>query len=150
MAVACAAAELLRRRSLNVDLVMLIEGEEESGSGGFREAVHKNKVREPMHASETPLMGQRAGFDWQNRRDSHQVARFSRLITGTLISVPSNSTWIDETTPCITYGLRGVVHCSIEVSSSNAKLAFELTRHRYSTTDQTCILESREVRQQSQ
>lgn len=45
MAVACAAAELLRRRSLNIDLVMLIEGEEESGSGGFREAVQKNKVR---------------------------------------------------------------------------------------------------------
>ena len=45
MAVACAAAELLRRRSLNADLVMLIEGEEESGSGGFREAVQKNKVR---------------------------------------------------------------------------------------------------------
>jgi di- and tripeptidase len=45
MAVACAAAELLRRRSLNVDLVMLIEGEEESGSRGFREAVQKNKVR---------------------------------------------------------------------------------------------------------
>ena len=47
VAVACAAAELLRRRSLNVDLVMLIEGEEESGSGGFREAVQKNKVRNP-------------------------------------------------------------------------------------------------------
>ena len=45
MAVACAVGELLRRRSLNVDLVMLIEGEEESGSRGFREAVQKNKVR---------------------------------------------------------------------------------------------------------
>jgi di- and tripeptidase len=45
-AVACAVAELLRRRLLNVDLVMLIEGEEESGSVGFREAVQKNKVRD--------------------------------------------------------------------------------------------------------
>ncbi|KAF7365438.1 Beta-Ala-His dipeptidase [Mycena venus] len=30
----------------------------------------------------------------------------------------SNSTWIAEDTPCITYGLRGVVHCSLEISSS--------------------------------
>ncbi|KAJ7134317.1 hypothetical protein C8R44DRAFT_662695 [Mycena epipterygia] len=29
----------------------------------------------------------------------------------------SNSTWIAENTPCITYGLRGVVHCSLEISS---------------------------------
>ena len=27
----------------------------------------------------------------------------------------SNSYWIEETRPCITYGLRGVVHVSIEV-----------------------------------
>ncbi|KAK7021218.1 beta-Ala-His dipeptidase [Favolaschia claudopus] len=30
----------------------------------------------------------------------------------------SNSTWIAEDIPCITYGLRGVVHCSLEISSS--------------------------------
>ncbi|KAJ7043858.1 hypothetical protein C8F04DRAFT_1070669 [Mycena alexandri] len=29
----------------------------------------------------------------------------------------SNSTWIAEDTPCITYGLRGVVHCALEISS---------------------------------
>lgn len=45
IAVACAAAELLRKRSLGVDLVMLVEGEEESGSVGFREAIQRNKVR---------------------------------------------------------------------------------------------------------
>lgn len=44
MAIACAAANLLRRRSLDVDLVMLIEGEEETGSKGFMEAVKWNKV----------------------------------------------------------------------------------------------------------
>ena len=27
----------------------------------------------------------------------------------------SNSTWINDESPCITYGLRGVVHCSVEV-----------------------------------
>lgn len=44
MAVACAAAELLQRRALDVDLVLLIEGEEEAGSSGFKEAVKKHKV----------------------------------------------------------------------------------------------------------
>ncbi|KZT19994.1 glutathione degradosome [Neolentinus lepideus HHB14362 ss-1] len=31
----------------------------------------------------------------------------------------SNSTWITEDPPCITYGLRGVVRCSIEISSKS-------------------------------
>ena len=44
MAVACAAADLLARRALGVDLVMLVEGEEEAGSGGFVEAVKRHKV----------------------------------------------------------------------------------------------------------
>jgi hypothetical protein len=26
-----------------------------------------------------------------------------------------NSYWIGEETPCITYGLRGVIHCNLEV-----------------------------------
>ena len=72
MAVACAAAELLRRRTLNVDLVMLIEGEEEFGSGGFKEAVHKNKVgilcTQVKHFNEV-----RAGPDWPCGCDPHQV-----------------------------------------------------------------------------
>ena len=42
--VATAAAELLSRRSLHADLVFVIEGEEESGSGGFDEAVRKYRV----------------------------------------------------------------------------------------------------------
>jgi di- and tripeptidase len=44
MAVACAAAELLGRRALGLDLVFLIEGEEEAGSTGFADAVRKHKV----------------------------------------------------------------------------------------------------------
>lgn len=43
MAVACAAAELLSKRSLAVDLVFLIEGEEECGSTGFGDAVKRHK-----------------------------------------------------------------------------------------------------------
>lgn len=44
MATACAAAELLLRRELGLDVVFLIEGEEEAGSRGFGEAVKKYKV----------------------------------------------------------------------------------------------------------
>lgn len=47
LAVACAASEMLARRALDVDLVMLIEGEEEAGSVGFAEAVRRHKVRFP-------------------------------------------------------------------------------------------------------
>ncbi|KAH9829631.1 Zn-dependent exopeptidase [Rhodofomes roseus] len=83
MAVACAAAELLGRRALDLDLVMLIEGEEEAGSGGFVEAVKRNK---------------------------NAIGPIDAILV-------SNSTWIAEDTPCITYGLRGVVHCNVQISS---------------------------------
>lgn len=49
MAVACAAAELLGRRALDLDLVFLIEGEEEAGSGGFEESVRRHKVCRLSH-----------------------------------------------------------------------------------------------------
>ncbi|KAI0785192.1 Zn-dependent exopeptidase [Abortiporus biennis] len=88
MAVACAAAELLRKRALDLDLVMLIEGEEEAGSGGFSDAVKKHK---------------------------HLIGPIDAILV-------SNSTWISEDTPCITYGLRGVVHCKVEISSKGPDL----------------------------
>lgn len=44
LAAAFAAAELLSRRALGLDLVFLIEGEEECGSTGFGAAVRKYKV----------------------------------------------------------------------------------------------------------
>ncbi|KAJ9119569.1 hypothetical protein QFC22_003278 [Naganishia vaughanmartiniae] len=43
MAVACAAASLQERRLLDVDLTMIIEGEEESGSAGFVQALTRFK-----------------------------------------------------------------------------------------------------------
>ncbi|KAI0350342.1 Zn-dependent exopeptidase [Trametes cingulata] len=88
MAVACAAADLLARRALGVDLVLLIEGEEEAGSGGFVETVKRHK-------------------DAIGPIDSILV---------------SNSTWIAEDTPCITYGLRGVVHCNVEIYNDGPDL----------------------------
>lgn len=44
MAVAGAASELRGKGQLDVDVVLLIEGEEESGSEGFKEAVQEFKV----------------------------------------------------------------------------------------------------------
>jgi di- and tripeptidase len=44
IAVACAAADLLGKRALGLDLVFLIEGEEEVGSTGFAGAVKGHKV----------------------------------------------------------------------------------------------------------
>ncbi|KAL0579213.1 hypothetical protein V5O48_002775 [Marasmius crinis-equi] len=84
MAVAFAAGELLYRRALGVDVVFLIEGEEESGSSGFEEAVRKYK---------------------------DDIGDIDEILI-------SNSTWISEDQPCITYGLRGVIHCSLTISSS--------------------------------
>ncbi|KAE9389922.1 Zn-dependent exopeptidase [Gymnopus androsaceus JB14] len=81
IAVAFAAAELLYRRALGVDVVFLIEGHEECGSTNFSTAVDKYK---------------------------DQIGHIDAILV-------SNSTWISEDSPCITYGLRGVVHCSIEI-----------------------------------
>lgn len=44
IAVAFAAAELLYKRSLGVDVVFLVEGQEECGSMNFSSAVDKYKV----------------------------------------------------------------------------------------------------------
>ncbi|WVQ83904.1 hypothetical protein IAT38_006048 [Cryptococcus sp. DSM 104549] len=43
MAVACAASTLRQKRELDVDLVMIIEGEEEAGSRGFASTVRAHK-----------------------------------------------------------------------------------------------------------
>jgi hypothetical protein len=37
----------MQERALDIDVVLLIEGEEEVGSAGFQEAVRKNQVRGP-------------------------------------------------------------------------------------------------------
>ncbi|KAF8073641.1 hypothetical protein FPV67DRAFT_1605948 [Lyophyllum atratum] len=88
IAIACAAAELLSRRALGLDLVFLIEGEEECGSAGFGQAVKKYK---------------------------DEIGHIDAILV-------SNSTWIGEDKPCITYGLRGVVHCALEISSDHPDL----------------------------
>ncbi|KAA8909966.1 hypothetical protein FN846DRAFT_775710 [Sphaerosporella brunnea] len=83
-----AAGELLQEGKLDSDIVFLIEGEEESGSRGFKQTVQKNKS----------LIGP---VDWV---------------------LLANSYWLDDETPCLTYGLRGVLHATITVESENPDL----------------------------
>lgn len=83
-----AAAELWANKNLANDIVFLIEGQEESGSPGFRSAVesHVNTV---------------GPIDW---------------------ILLSNSYWLDDTTPCLNYGLRGVINLRIRVSANRSDL----------------------------
>ncbi len=99
LAVACAASELLRQRALDCDLVMLLEGEEEAGSVGFSDSVKRNKV----------TMKSLSPFKF--------TKSLQELVGHVDAILVSNSTWISEDRPCITYGLRGVIHCSVVVSA---------------------------------
>ena len=72
---------------------MLVEGEEETGSAGFQEAVRAH-------------------------RD---------LIGDIDVILVSNSYWIGEDIPCLTWGLRGVIHATVKVSGS-AKLGLRARR----------------------
>ena len=55
-----------------MDLVFLIEGEEENGSTGFRDAVQRHKVRF-LYCCRSKSADVLAGFDWRNRRHPCQV-----------------------------------------------------------------------------
>ncbi|GAA5958312.1 hypothetical protein JCM3765_004788 [Sporobolomyces pararoseus] len=88
LAVAAAASELRAKQALEVDLVMVIEGEEETGSAGFQDAIRKNR----------DLIGE---ID---------------------VIFVSNSYWIGEQIPCLTFGLRGVIHATIKVESDQPDL----------------------------
>lgn len=78
-----AAGELVQEQALASDIVFLIDGEEESGSRGFANAVRKNKE----------LIG---NVDW---------------------ILLANSYWLGDEVPCLTYGLRGVIHATVEIES---------------------------------
>ncbi|EWC46418.1 hypothetical protein DRE_04361 [Drechslerella stenobrocha 248] len=83
-----AAGELAQRNELTSNIVFLIEGEEEAGSRGFKDAVKRCK----------DFIGP---IDW---------------------ILLANSYWLDDDAPCVTYGLRGVVHASVEIESDKPDL----------------------------
>ncbi len=88
LAAVYAVAELIAEKSLNSDVVFLIEGEEECGSRGFEKAVRQNKK----------LIGD---IDW---------------------ILLANSYWLDDYIPCLTYGLRGVIHATVRIESEHPDL----------------------------
>lgn len=83
-----AVSKLLSRGNLTADVVFLLEGEEESGSRGFEDAVRRNK----------PFIGP---INW---------------------ILLANSYWLDDEVPCLTYGLRGVLRATVEVTSDEPDL----------------------------
>jgi len=107
LAVAAAAAERRRAQEMEVDLVMVIEGEEETGSAGFQEAIRKNRVR--RLSAVRPLASPRS------EAVLTLLALVQDLIGDIDVILVSNSYWLGETVPCLTFGLRGVIHASVKV-----------------------------------
>jgi di- and tripeptidase len=83
MAALYGAVDLVHAKQLDSDITFLIEGEEESGSRGFKEAVRRHK----------------------------------ELIGEVDYILLANSYWLDDDVPCLTYGLRGVLHATVKVDS---------------------------------
>ncbi|KAM3554573.1 hypothetical protein ARSEF4850_006398 [Beauveria asiatica] len=78
-----AVTDLMQAKQLENDIIFLIEGEEEYGSRGFKEAVRQNKDR---------------------------IGHIDYVLL-------ANSYWLDDEVPCLTYGLRGVLHATVCVDS---------------------------------
>ena len=86
-------AELYHRQQLNCDVVFIIEGEEECGSIGFQKVINDNKQ---LISGGSGGGNGTTGIDW---------------------IMLSNSYWLDDLTPCLNYGLRGVINASITIKS---------------------------------
>lgn len=85
MAALYAVVDCQNEGLLESDVIFLIEGEEESGSRGFKDAVKRNKD----------------------------------LIGDVDYILLANSYWLDDDVPCLTYGLRGVLHATVSVESNH-------------------------------
>lgn len=85
MAALYGVVDLVHKKELDSDVTFLIEGEEESGSRGFKDAVRRHK----------DLIG-----------DIDYI-------------ILANSYWLDDEVPCLTYGLRGVLHATVKVDSKH-------------------------------
>ncbi|KAK3361674.1 hypothetical protein B0T24DRAFT_539086 [Lasiosphaeria ovina] len=83
-----AVSDLLQAKALDSDIIFLIEGEEESGSRGFQDTIHKHK---------------------------NLVGHIDYVLL-------ANSYWLDDEVPCLTYGLRGVLHATVCIDSKHPDL----------------------------
>lgn len=85
MAALYGVVDLVHEKELDSDIIFLIEGEEESGSRGFKDAIRRHKT----------------------------------LIGDIDYIILANSYWLDDEVPCLTYGLRGVLHATVKVDSNH-------------------------------
>jgi len=69
LAAAFAVSDLRRKLALGLDVVMLIEGEEENGSRGFKDAIHQLKVRIPPLIFGYSKINTMSGGDRTHRRN---------------------------------------------------------------------------------
>lgn len=108
LAIAAAASELRSKGQLGVDVVMVIEGEEESGSAGFQDAIRAHRVscKALRRADLVKIEELTLALSSGPTQD---------LIGEIDVILVSNSYWIGEEVPCLTYGLRGVVHATLTV-----------------------------------
>jgi di- and tripeptidase len=83
-----AVADLVQTGQLACNVTFLIEGDEEAGSRGFRQAV----------------------------QGAHEAIGHVDFV------LLSNSYWLDDHIPCLTFGMRGVIHATITVSSNKPDL----------------------------
>ncbi|KAH7028166.1 WD repeat domain-containing protein [Microdochium trichocladiopsis] len=88
MAALYAVTDLMQAKSLDSDVLFLIEGQEESGSSGFRRTVRKHK---------------------------DTIGHVDYILL-------ANSYWLNDDMPCLTYGLRGVMHATVCVESQRPDL----------------------------
>lgn len=85
MAALYGVVDLVLAKELDSDIIFLIEGEEECGSRGFKEAVRRHKD----------------------------------VIGDVDYIILANSYWLDDEVPCLTYGLRGILHATVKVDSNH-------------------------------
>lgn len=85
MAALYGVVDLAHEKELDSDIIFLIEGEEESGSRGFKDAIRRHKD----------------------------------VIGDVDYIILANSYWLDDDVPCLTYGLRGVLHATVKVDSNH-------------------------------
>ena len=84
-----AIADLHSKGELESDVIFLVEGEEESGSWGFQNAVLQNL---------------------------HEISNGGKSIDWIMLS---NSYWLDDNVPSLNYGLRGKLEIELSVWSDN-------------------------------
>ena len=89
LATILALARLRRAGLLSMNVTFVYEGEEECRSEGFRECI-------------TALQSTDSRREW---------------VSNLALILVSNNDWIDETRPCLTYGMRGLVNMQVTVSA---------------------------------